>query len=529
MKDKLSYKLLMSENEKFSSNIYDMISLERGGVMNLTHEQCYKVIQARDARFDGLFFTAVKTTGIYCRPICKVPVPKTENCTFYDSAEIAEAKGYRPCLRCRPELAPGFSEFEQSTELIGMMMHYFEKHRYKPGLIGECADYFGITSRHISRLFKDNIGVSPQNFIMTKRLLMAKGLLTDTQLPITDIALIVGFGSVSRFNAAFKKHYQLTPTNLRKKGSKNMDTIKVKLSYRPPYNWKIMMDFFKMRQIPGVEWVVDNRYRRTLRIQSDDVIYSGWIEVNPVSEEHLVVLSVSKSLEKVLFEVIKRVRRAFDLDLIPDQLPTELPKGIRLPGCFDSFEMSTRAILGQQITVKAAHTIATRLVKLLGTTIETPWIELNAHFPSAEELYAIKEPIDGVLGPIGIIKNRSFSIYALAEAMADGDLTLSSDKNPNDQKSKLLSLKGIGPWTAEYLTMRGMSWPDAFPVSDIGVKHALTPSLQDDEGDLLLQNKNGLSKYKLNKLYEIAANDYAEKFKPWRSYLTIALWYSLSE
>ncbi|MBI9010801.1 MAG: DNA-3-methyladenine glycosylase 2 family protein [Clostridiales bacterium] len=497
--------------------------------MKLTHEQYYKVIQSRDARFDGLFFTAVKTTGIYCRPVCKVPAPKSENCTFYDSAEIAEAKGYRPCLRCRPELAPGYSEFEQSNELIGMILRYFEKRCYKPGLIGESAAYFGITSRHVNRLFTDSIGVSPQSFIVTKRLLMSKGLLTDTQLPITDIALLVGFGSVSRFNATFKKHYQLTPGNLRKKGSKNMDMIKVKLSYRPPYNWKIMMDFFRMRQIPGVEWVVDNKYRRTLRVKSNLDIYSGWIEVSPIPEEHLVVLSVSKSLEKVLIEVIKKVRRAFDLDLVPDQLPADLPDGIRLPGCFDSFEMGTRAILGQQITVKAAHTIATRLVKLLGTTIETPWKELNAHFPSAEELFAIKEPIDGVLGPIGVIKNRSFSIYALAEAMAVGDLSFALDKNPTHQKNKLLGLKGIGPWTAEYLTMRGMSWPDAFPASDIGVRHALMLKLKDEEGNLILDNKIKLSKYKLNKKYEKAALDYAQAFKPWRSYLTIALWYSLSE
>lgn len=498
--------------------------------MNMSHDMCYKAIKAQDARFDGVFFTAVKTTGIYCRSICKVPAPKSENCTFYDTAAEAESNGFRPCLRCRPELAPGYAEFEQSSELIGMVIQYFDEEHYKPGLIGKSADFFGITPRHLTRLFQKTLGVSAQAYLMTKRLLMAKSLLTDTSLPITEVATTVGFGSVSRFNAAFKEHYKLTPSSLRKQKANHLDkdAIKVKLSYRPPYNWPLMIQFYSMRTIPGVESVDESGvYRRSLQVKSDQV-YSGWLEVKPKPDTHQVEVTISKSLEKVLMRVIERIRVAFDLDAMPNLMHPDLPSGIRLPGCFDAFEMSTRAILGQQITVKAARTLTKRMVNLLGESIVTPWEEINHHFPSAQTISDLDEPITEVLGPIGVIKNRSNSILALANAISSGDIRLQYGVNPEVEKEKLLALKGIGPWTAEYLTMRGISWPDAFPVTDIGVKHALTPHLRDEDGDLIMDNKNNLTKYVLNKQYERYALKYAEAYRPWRSYLTIALWHSLS-
>ena len=221
------------------------------------------------------------------------------------------------------------------------------------------------------------------------------------------------------------------------------------------------------------------------------------------------------------------MRIAFDLDA-KSELHEKLPEGIRLPGCFDAFEMSTRAILGQQIMVKAARTLTRRLVELLGKAAKTPWDEINYYFPTAKDICEIKKPIDGVLGPLGIIKNRSFSILTLAKAISSGEVNLVLGGDADLQRENLLSLKGIGPWTAEYLIMRGMSWPDAFPVSDIGVKHGLHSKLVDEEYNLLLDNVNELSKYQLNKKYEHYANKYAEDYKPWRSYLTIALWYGLS-
>jgi len=257
------------------------------------------------------------------------------------------------------------------------------------------------------------------------------------------------------------------------------------------------------------------------------------LEVKPIPSDHVVAVTISKSLEKVLMIVIKRIRIAFDLDAMPDLLHPDLPSGIRLPGCFDAFEMATRAILGQQITVKAARTLAKRMVDLLGTPIISPWEEINHHFPSAQQIDDIVEPISEVLGPIGVIKNRSNSILALASAIAKGDIKLQPGVKPEIAKEKLLALKGIGPWTAEYLTMRGLSWPDAFPVTDIGVKHGLAPLLMDEEGKLVMGNQNDerqtLSKHALNRRYEKYALEYAESYRPWRSYLTIALWHSLSD
>lgn len=499
-----------------------MMSLMGGVNMKLSHDMCYQAMKAQDARFDGLFYTAVKTTGIYCRPICRVRAPKPENCHFYETAAQAEADGYRPCLRCRPELAPGYADVEQSTELVRMAVQFFEDHHYEPKLIGQASHALGVTPRHLGRVFQQTIGVSPQNYVMTKRLLMAKALLTDTDLSVTEIALNVGFGSVSRFNAAFKKSYHMPPSFLRKQKKKQEEqVIRVFLSYRPPYNWEQMMQFFKMRAIPGVEWVTDEGlYRRSLlEVALDGNVYSGWIEVKPLESSNRVQLTVSRSLEKVLLNIIKRVRRVFDLDAVPQMLPPSLPKGVRLPGAFDVFEMSTRAILGQQITVKAARTLAMRMTDSLGTLMDSPWPEIDKHFPTAHAIDHLDEPIESVLGPLGVIKTRSHAILSLAEALEKGEIQFNLGITPEALKKQLCHLKGIGPWTAEYLTMRALSWPDAFPVTDVGVKHGLLPFLKD--ADLLNPQ---LSKNQFERLYERSALAFAESYRPWRSYLTISLW-----
>ncbi len=482
--------------------------------MKLSHEMCYQAIKAQDARFDGMFFTAVKTTGIYCRPVCRVRAPKSENCTFYETAALAESNGFRPCLRCRPELAPGYGDVEQTSELVKLALQYFETRGYEPKSIGQAAEVLGISTRHLSRVFQSTMGVSPLNYLMTKRLLTAKVLLTDTRLPITEVADLAGFGSVSRFNIAFKKHYRLVPTALRKQvAADQKDQIVLNLAYRPPYNWEMVMSFFRIRAVPGIELVTDDGiYRRSLRLLQDDKGYGGWIEIKPNEDLNRVQVTVSSSLAPVLIQVIKRIRVVFDLDHLPDQLSEGLPRGMRLPGCFDPFEMGTRAILGQQITVKAARTLAMRMVSHLGDSIDTPWTEINRHFPSAAQISTLAEPITEVLGQLGVIKRRSLSIQALAIALASGDLRLEPGAHPDTVREQLLALPGIGPWTAEYLTMRALSWPDAFPVTDIGVKHGLEPLIQ----------------YTSQKTYEHEAMAYAEAFRPWRSYLTISLWDSLS-
>lgn len=492
--------------------------------MLLNHDICYKAIKANDARFDGVFYLAVKTTGIYCRSICKVPPPKSENCTFYKSAAEAEVNGYRPCLRCRPELAPDYSEFEQGKELFKIIIEYFEEHGYKPKIIGKCAEFIGISPRHLNRVFKKESGVSPKDYIMTKRLLMAKRLLTDTSLSITEIGSMSGFGSSSRFNEALKKHYNLTPRDIRKEkhNKGKQESISIHLFYRPPYDWDYIMKFFSVRTIPGVEWVSsEGYYRRALRIKDGEKVHTGWIEVKPIKNKNNVDLKISRSLAKAVVQIIALVRKVFDLDVLPEKLPPVLPEGLRMPGCFNSFEMATRAVLGQQITVKAATTISGRLAKSLGSEIITPWKEINRLFPEPSVLTELGEDAYERLGKLGVIRSRTTSIQGLAKSIDSGQLTFTEDIDVF--KDKLTSIKGIGQWTAEYLSIRGMSWPDAFPVTDIAIKKNILPLLNDDQGIPLLE-RTELSKYKLNKLYEKLAVAYSEKYRPWRSYFTLALW-----
>ncbi len=506
--------------------------------MKLDHNTCYKIIKSKDARFDGVFYTAVKTTGIYCRPVCKVPAPKSENCTFYGSAEEAESRGYRPCLRCRPELAPGYSEFEQGKLLLRLAMAYFEEHNFAPGLIGACAEALGVSARHISRVFKTQIGTSPQNYMMTRRLLKAKLLLTDTTLPIGEIALNCGFGSQSRFNAAVRKHYKLTPNGIRKtarktsvSAKKNEDTacIELNLAYRPPYDWQGMMDFLRVRAIPHVEIVTGaGVYRRSVKIEDANQTYTGWLELIPKPSENCAVLRVSPSLERVIFEVVTKIRRVFDLDFDPMALPEGIRRSTRLPGCFDAFEMSCRAILGQQITVKAATTLTGRLADKFGLASATPWPEVRRHFPRPKEIEVLEPSIFDNLGELGIIRSRTQTLLTLSKRIDDGSLSLSRFQDIEGFKSAVMEIKGIGRWTAEYLSMRALSWPDAFPVTDLGVKQALFDLLKDETGNLISSDSVS-SKYVLNKKYEKAACVYASAFEPYRSYLTIDLWKRLSK
>lgn len=501
----------------------------------LSHKNCYEAVKAQDHRFDGVFFTAVKTTKIYCRPICRVKAPKSENCTFYESAELAEAAGYRPCLRCRPELAPAYSEYKQKSEIVKQAISIFEDHQNGPGVIEVCANELGVSTRHLHRSFIDELGVSPIQYIMTRRLLLAKSLLTDTRLKIKDIALVSGFGSVSRFNVAFKKHYRLTPTTIRrsKETPSFHDGICIYLSYRPPYDHLKMLEFLKARCVQGVEMVADGfTYRRTYINQVQGQTYKGWLEVTFQPHTHQVCCKLSPSLLPILQHVIRQVKRVFDLDFNPNILPPGIAKNVRLPGAFNGFEMSTRAILGQQITVKAAHTIAGRLVEQLGTEIATPWPELNRLFPSPQVIVDLGDQVTEVLGPLGIIKNRSRAIFHLAQKLFEGDLDLSSSQDIDKTRDTLLSIKGIGKWTADYLTMRALSWPDIFLEGDVGVRHALMDTLVDHEGcpiyDMNRLKNQEISKGKMQKSFEKAAVDHAEKYHPWRSYYTISLWHSLS-
>lgn len=296
----------------------------------------------------------------------------------------------------------------------------------------------------------------------------------------------------------------------------------VRMNYQPPYDWNQMMDFLRMRAVTGLEQVTDEGvYRRTLTTTLDKDILKGWIEVIPIIEQHEVELRIGGDLIKIVHEVKSLVRKALDLDIVPAKLPDGIPKGTRLPGCFNDFEMIVRAIIGQLISVKAATTILSRIVKRLGTEIHTPWEDINRGFPQSLKVTCLGNDAFQILGEIGVVNSKTDAILRLANALEEGKITFT--EQVKELRSKLLKVKGIGPWTTEYLIMRGMSYPDAFPINDIVIKKAIIPYLLDEKGGKLM-DRTDLSTYKYNKVYEKSAVHFANKYQPWRSYLAIAIW-----
>ncbi len=479
---------------------------------------CYAAMQAHDVRFDGRFFCGVSSTGIYCRPICRVKLPKEENCTFFVSAAAAEAAGYRPCLRCRPELAPGLAPVDSVPRLARSAALNMEEDSLTPRKISELAATLRITDRHLRRVFFAEYGVSPVQYLQTHRLLLAKSLLTDTRLTVTDVAMAAGFGSIRRFNDLFKKHYQLTPNQLRKNGrnkEENNDGITLSLGYRPPYAWDSLISFLAVRAIPGVESVIGDTYRRTVAIKKGETTHHGWISVAHRPIQNTLSVTLATTLLPVLSQVLARIRLLFDVNCSPEKVyeklgtmnklaPNIYVPGIRVPGCFDPFEMSVRAILGQQVTVKAASTLAMRLVNLVGEKVDTPFEELAFAFPHPDRICALEGLIENHLGPLGIPGGRARSILTLAAALTTNSIALSYSANPVEVMEKLRKLPGFGPWTVQYIAMRALGWPDAFPHTDYGVKKALSDRPP----------------------HEILT--LSQTWSPWRSYATILLWNFLS-
>ena len=478
----------------------------------------YAAFTAHDVRFDGRVYVCVSSTGIYCRPVCRVRMPKQANCTFQPSAAAAEAAGFRPCLKCRPELAPGFSPADAAGRLARMAALVIEEDCLTDDGVAGLADRLGVTDRHVRRVFSREYGVAPVQYLQTRRLLLAKSLLADTDLPATHIAFAAGFGSIRRFNDAFKKHDRMPPTAVRKQGradtATRKDAVTLYLGYRPPYDWPTLLAFLESRAIPGVECVADGEYRRAVRLESGGLAHSGWLSVTLAEKRNALAVTIASSLLPVLAKVLARVRHLFDLDSDPAAIYSALscmnefkPRlcraGTRLPGCFDPFEMAVRAVLGQQITVKAARTLAGRVAQTFGNPVATPFANVDRTFPSPADICKLEGAAESHLGPIGVIAARSRSIRALAEAMIAGEIPLTPSSDAEDQMRKLLVLPGFGPWTVEYLAMRALGWPDAFPHTDYGVKKAM-----DDRG-----------------AKEILA--IAEAWRPWRSYATFNLWNSL--
>ena len=482
----------------------------------LDADACYRAVAAHDARFDGAFFIGVTSTGIYCRPVCRVKTPRRENCRFFAHASQAEGAGFRPCLRCRPELAPQTLAWS-AQDASALLAQHAARLLDSPDAWGDevpsvagLAARLGVSDRHLRRVFEAELGVSPMDWLQTRRLLAAKQLLADTRLPVAQVALAAGFASLRRFNAAFAAQYRMSPTALRRDGSeaKPGDGIAVTLGYRPPYDVREMLQFLQQRGIAGVEQidVAAHTVARTLRLDDDTC---GWVACRFEPEQHRVQVRVADSLAPQLPRVIARVRAWLDLDADPAAihavLGADFPAlaGLRVPGTLDGFELAVRAVVGQQVTVAAARTLTTRLVERFGTPLATPIDGLTRLFPSPAALAAAS---GDELGQLGLVRQRQAAIHALAQAVSSGQISLHAGADVAATMDALKALPGIGAWTADYIALRALRWPDAFPSGDVALQKALSPDGQ--------------------RLTARAAEGRAERWRPWRAYAVIRAWHS---
>jgi len=491
----------MSENGQHGS------SIESTMPVMLDTQYCYRALQSRDARFDGKFFVGVSSTGIYCRPVCTAKTPHRPHCTFFPSAAAAEHAGFRPCLRCRPELAPGNSCVDAPRRIAHAAASLIEDGILEDSDLAALSRRLGCTDRHLRRVFQEEFGVSPVGYAQTQRLLLAKRLLTDTTLTVTDVAMASGFGSVRRFNALFQERYRMPPSRFRGDDAAPAAEplpMRFELAYRPPLAWTTLLEFLANRAIAGVEQVADGAYRRTVALPHAGLVHRGWIEVRAAKRKSTLVVGMAPELARVVPAVLSRVKRLFDLTCDPEVVEDVLGplaaanRGLRVPGAFDGFEMTVRAVLGQQVTVKAATTLSGRLAQAFGEPLVTPWPALTHSFPSAARIAALT--VDDIARH-GITGARARCILALAAEMASGRVSLVPGVDVDATLDQLRAVPGIGEWTAQYIAMRALAWPDAFPHTDLGVMKAL-----------------GLT----SPAKVLAA---AERWRPWRAYAVLHLWH----
>lgn len=471
--------------------------------------------QSRDPRFDGRFFVGVLTTGIYCRPVCPVRVPKKENVQLYPSAAAAAAAGFRPCLRCRPESSPGTPAWSGASWKVSRALQLIDRGYLDQASVDDLAAELGVGPRQLGRLFQTHLGASPVAVAQTRRLHFAKKLLDETDMTLAEICFAAGFGSVRRFNAVFQATYGRSPRQLRKRqGRAGADSaITITLHYRPPFDWRALLRFLDYRAIPGVEQVGERSYARTFALDGDP----GHLQVRFAEQEPSLTLTVRTEQSRHLYHIIDRVRSLFDLradsDLIErnlshNKLLGKLIKvfpGTRVPGCWDGFEIGVRAILGQQVSVKAASTLVARLAARHGAPYATAAAPngLTHVFPDAATL--AEADLDG----LGITGSRIAAIQALARAVVEGELTMDSTVDTADFVARACQIKGIGEWTAQYMAMRALSDPNAFPHGDLILRRAAAP-----EGETLTPRQ----------LLALA-----EAWQPWRAYAVLLLWRGYSQ
>lgn len=512
----------------------------RPDATRLDAAQCHDALRRRDAAHDGRFFVGVSSTGIYCRPVCRVRTPRPENCHFFEWAAQAEAAGYRPCLRCRPELAPAsrhWSTHDACAILARQAAQWLDlpdpgstagpTGDARPAGMAQIAQRLGISDRHLRRVFEAYWGVSPLQYRQTRRLLTAKQLLSDTGLPIAQIASLSGFASLRRFNDAFVTHYRLTPmalrtTHARSAADEPPGSVSLRLDFRPPLDVDALLGFWRQRALAAIESVDARRLVRTVMLQAADgrqAATPGWIacEFDPVAPR--LRLTVSESLVPLLPAALARVRQAFDLDADPQAihgvLRSSFPhgEGLRVPGAFDGLEVAVRAVLGQQVTVAAARTLAQRLVERFGGHLRAqaaggplPDGMPERLFPQATVL---AQASGDALGALGIVRQRQAAILALARAVAHRHVTLepmgSDPQRLRHTVQQLHQLPGVGDWTAQYIAMRVLRHPDALPASDVALHRAL--------GLPRVRNAAQL------------AHEVARDWTPWRSYGVIRAWH----
>jgi len=475
----------------------------------LNDDACYTALESRDPRFDGRFYTGVVTTGIYCRPICPARTPRRRNVRFYASAAAAAEDGFRACRRCRPEAAPGTPARQGTSAAVSRALGLIAVGALDGADVGALAARVGLGERQLRRLFLEHVGASPLAVAGTRRVHLAKKLLDETALPVTEIAFASGFASVRRFNDAVREAFGAAPRELRRGAARRKQAeFELRLAYRPPLDWAGLLDFLRPRAIPGVEQVEADVYRRSVRTPAG----VGAIEVRPGDDGRHLLLRAPVSLGRAAGRLSACARRLFDLDADPEPIAAHLRRdpelrkrlrrrpGLRVPGAWDGFELAVRAILGQQVSVAGATTLAGRLVERYGEPLPGAGsAAVSRLFPEPGVL------ADADVAPLGLPRTRARAIEGLARAVACGELDLSPTEDTEATRSRLLALAGVGPWTAEYVALRALGEPDAFPASDLGLRRALADGSGEAPSEAALASR-------------------AEAWRPWRSYAALALW-----